>query len=545
MGRPRRHPLIAGTRVTGLGTLASRVLGLARDMSMAALLGLVGGGVMDAFVIAYRIPNLFRRLFGEGALTASYLPVLTAELERDRRDAWRLASVVFTWLAVLLTVLVLLGEVLFAAVWLIWGGEPGVGLLLGLAAVMLPYLLLICLAAQLTATLHALAHFSVPALAPVLLNVCWLAAIWLVCPLFAPDKQAQAYVIAVAILIAGVLQVGVQIPVLNRFGFRFDYHWAASRQAIRRIGRALAPMLVGLAVTQINTFLDSIIAWGLAASADGPKQIEWLGATVRYPMQQGAAAAIYYGERLYHFPLGVLGLAVAAAVFPLLSRHAARNDRQSLGADLTLGLRLVVCLGVPAGVGLIMLAEPLARLLFQHGQFTAEDTVRTARMIACYGAGVWAFCALPVIIRGFYALGDTGTPVRTAAWIVALNLTLNLTLIWPMAEAGLAVATSISAGVQVLVLMLIFSRGKGPLGWYALAMTTARTSWATVFMAATCYATLGWISPADTLLNEFARVLVPISASMAVYCGVYRLLGGRELGMLIGGRESGVGDRGW
>ncbi len=526
MSRLQRHPLIAGARVTSLGTLASRVLGLVRDMATAALLGLAGGGVMDAFVIAYRIPNLFRRLFGEGALTASYLPVLAAELEKDRKTAWQLASVTLTWLTVLLAGLVLAGEGLFGLVWLIWGDVPGVSLLLGLAAVMLPYLLLICLAAQVTATLHALSHFSVPALTPVLLNVCWLAAAWLVAPHFAPDRQAQAYVLAVAVLIAGVLQVGAQLPVLRWFGFRFDYNWSASRNALGRIGRTMAPTIIGLAVTQINTFFDSLIAWGLAAAPEGPKRIAWLGDTVRYPLDQGAAAATYYGERLYHFPLGVLGLAVAAAIFPLLSRHAARGDRQKLGDDLTLGLRLVICLGVPAGVGLIMLAEPLARLLFERGQFTADDTARTARMIACYAMGVWAFCALPVVIRGFYALGDCGTPARIAAWVVGLNLTLNLSLIWPLAEAGLAVATSISAGVQVLVLMVVFSRRRSPLDWPILAATTGRTILATLLMAAAGYATLRQVAPAEGLINELARVFLPIGASVAVYCGTYRLLGG-------------------
>ncbi len=534
MASRKRHPLISGTRITSLGTLASRVLGMVRDMAMAALLGLAGGGVMDAFVIAYRIPNLFRRLFGEGALTASYLPVLSAELEKDPKAAWRVASVVITWLAAMLAALVLLGEGIFVLVWLAFGGDPGVGLLMGLAAVMLPYLLLICLAAQLTATLHALSHFSVPALTPVVLNVCWLAAIFLICPYFAPDRAAQAYVIAVAILVAGVLQVGVQLPVLRRYGFRFDYHWSASREAIGRIGRSLAPMLAGLAVTQINTFFDSLIAWGLAASPEGPKTIGWLGGAIDYPMRQGAAAAIYYGERLYHFPLGVLGLAVATAIFPLLSRHAARKEHDKLGTDLTLGLRLVVCLGVPAGVGLIMLAAPLARLLFEHGQFTPDDTVRTARMIACYGLGVWAFCALPVVIRGFYALGDTGTPVRIAAWIVALNLTLNLTLIWPLAEAGLAVATSISAAVQVLVLMLIFSRHRSRLRWSALGATVARTLAATGLMAAAGYAVLGWLPPMAGIVGELTQVLVPLATSVAVYCGSYWLLRGRELGMLLG-----------
>ena len=223
--------------------------------------------------------------------------------------------------------------------------------------------------------------------------------VWGIAPHFAPDKQAQAYALAGAILIAGVLQFVVQLPILRRRGFRFDFNWSASRHSLGKIVIAMGPMLLGLAVTQINTLLDSLIAWGLAAAPEGPEQIAWLGGAVRYPMEQGAAAAIYFGERLYQFPLGILGLAVATAIFPLLSRHAARGDRRRLGADLTLGLRLVVFLGVPAGMGLILLAEPLARLLFERGQFTAHDTERAARMITCYAGGVWAYCALPVIVR--------------------------------------------------------------------------------------------------------------------------------------------------
>ncbi len=539
MSPSRRHPLIAGARITSLGTLTSRLLGMCRDIATAALLGLAGGGVMDAFVIAYRIPNLFRRLFGEGALTASYLPVLSAQLEKDRKNAWRLASVTFTWLTVVLAALVVLGELLFGLVWLVWGDLPGMGLLMGLAAVMLPYLLLICLAAQVTATLHALSHFSVPAFTPVVLNVCWLLAA-LIAWYCAPDKPAQAYMLAVAVLVAGALQLGVQLPVLRRMGFRFDYNWSAARSGLGQIGRALAPMLAGLAVTQINTFCDSLIAWGLAAPVGpgGPPPITWLGGAVSYPLQQGAAAAIYYGERLYHFPVGVLGMAVAAAIFPLLSRHAARGDRAKLGRDLTLGLRLVICLGVPAGAGLIILAQPLARLLFERGQFTPDDTLRAARMIACYATGVWAFCALPVVIRGFYALGDCGTPARVAAWVVGLNLLLNLSLIWtPLEEAGLAVATSISAAVQLLLLIWIFTRRKGPLGWNVLAATALRTIVATLLMANVGYRTL-WLlrqmAPAGGLPSQLARVLLPLLLSVAVYFAGYWLSRGRELAILFG-----------
>jgi putative peptidoglycan lipid II flippase len=398
---------------------------------------------------------------------------------------------------------------------------------------MLPYMLFICLAAQIAATLHALSHFGLPALVPTVLNIAWLFGALVVAPRYAPDREAQAYVLAVSILLAGLLQVGVQLPVLRAKGFRFDYNWPASRTGMLRIVRSMGPMVLGLMITQINTLSDSLIAWGLARSSGGPERIAWLAGGVRYPMEQGAAAAVYYGERLYQFPLGILGIAVATAVFPLLSRRAARGDRHRLGTDLTLGLRLVICLGVPAGIGLVVLAEPLARLLFQRGQFTAEDTLRTARMIACYASGVWAYCALPVVVRGYYALDDRTTPVRIGLVAVGVNLLLNLVLIWPLAEAGLAVATSVAAALQLLLLMAAFSRHRSSLGWRSLAATAARAVAATLPMAIAVYLVSTWLPSNAGLSGKLLQVILPLTAGVVVYAATYRALGGQEIKMLL------------
>jgi putative peptidoglycan lipid II flippase len=537
MKRAARHPLITGTVVTSLGTLVSRGLGLLRDMSTAALLGMSQGGVADAFWFAYRLPNLFRQLFGEGAMTASYLPVLTIQLERDPHVARQLATVVVTLLAVFLAILVALGELLFGLVWLIWSDVPGLGLLVGLSAVMLPYLLLICIAAQLTAMLYAARHFTVAALTPTMLNIVWLIGAWVVAPRFAPNQVAQAYVLAGAVLVAGMAQIVVQLPTLRRLGFRFDYHWSAAREGVIQVTRNMAPMIVGLAVTQINTFIDSLIAWGLAVAPNGSPSFSCLGRTVHYPMQQGAVAAIYFGDRLCEFPLGVVGLAVAVAIFPLLSRHAGRGDYRQLGADMTVGLRLVFCLALPAGAGLFLLAEPVTRLLFQRGQFRPEDTIRAARMVAWYATGVWAYCESAVVVRGFYALNDFRTPVRVAAWAVGLNLFLNLTLIWPLAEAGLAISTSISAAVQVLALIAIFSRRRAPLIWRSLAATAIRAILAALVMGTVVLFVVRAMAPdSGRLASQLLRVGVPLLAGMGAYCGAYLLLGGRELGMLLSGK---------
>lgn len=543
MEHRRANLWLSGAKITGVGTLVSRVLGMLRDTATASLLG--QRGVMDAFVIAYRLPNLFRRLFGEGALTAGYLPVLTAQWESDRRTACQLATVVLVLLAGLLSALVASGELLFGFIWWIWGDVPGVSLLMGLSAVMLPYLLLVCIAAQLTTMLHAVQHFTVPALTPIILNVVWLIAAWGVAYWVTSDQVMQAYILAVGVIVAGAAQVVMQLPMLRRLGFSFDYNYAATREGLRRIFQNLAPMFVGLAVTQINTFNDSVIAWMLAAPGRELGPIPWLGDAICYPMQQGATAALYYGERLYEFPVGIIGTAVAVAIFPLLTLHALRDDRRLMAADMGLGLRMVFCLSVPASAGLILLAEPIARLLFERGEFLPEDTLRAAKTIAWYATGVWAYCAAPVVVRGFYALGDAGAPVRLAAWMVGLNLLLNFTLIWLLAECGLALSTSISAMVQTCLLVLLFSRRHASLQWQPIGATVLRTIVATVIMGvvvfavATCSSRAEWLS-LSAELTKIKRFLVcllhvglPIMFGLAVYYYTYRLLGGRELQMVF------------
>ena len=218
----------------------------------------------------------------------------------------------------------------------------------------------------------------------------------------------------------------------------------------------------------------------------------------------------------------------------MLARHAARDDIQRLGNDLTLGLRLVLFLAIPAAAGLTLLAQPLARLLFERGAFTAEDTARTARMIAWYGTGAWAYCALPVLVRGFYALGDQRTPVRVGAAIVAVNLSLNLLLIWPMAEAGLALATSASAAVQVVLLAWILGRRRHRLGWPDLGRTAIRSVVAASAMWGAGFGLLRLLPDGETIGHQAIRIAIPLAVCVAVYFTAYVALRGREPWMLLG-----------
>ncbi|HVW38939.1 MAG TPA: lipid II flippase MurJ, partial [Pirellulales bacterium] len=274
--------------------------------------------------------------------------------------------------------------------------------------------------------------------------------------------------------------------------------------------------------------------WGLSAPAEGAEQIAWLGGAIGYPLEPGAAAAIYYGERLYQFPLGLLGMAVATVIFPALSRHAARGQFDRLGEDLTLGVRLVLFLAVPAGAGLVLISDPLARLLFEHGEFTAADAARVGRMIACYALGVWAFCAAPVIVRGYYALGDQQTPLKTGAIAMLVNLLLNLALIWPLAEAGLALSTSLSAMLQVGLLLRRFSRHGGYLGWAEMGRTAVVTLAATACMLLAGYAAMACIPQAPGNVYVLARVATPILIGSAVFLAASRWFKAEELQFLLG-----------
>ncbi len=529
--------MLWGLRITSLGTLASRVLGMVRDMATTSLFG--AGTTLDALVVAFRIPNLFRRLFGEGAFAAGYLPVIATRFVEDRHAAWQLFTVTLAWLSVVLAGIVVVAELSCGLIWLVAGGEPATDLLLGLAAVMLPYLFFICLLAQLAATLQALGHFTMPALAPALLNVCWLIGVWIIAPALGANERQQVYLVALCVLVSGPLQIAPLVPALRRHGARLDYNWSQNTAALRRILTATGPMMLGLAVTQINTLMDSLLAWLLAydpATAEG-RTIDWLGGAER-PFDVGAASVVYIGERLYQFPLGILGLAVATAIFPLLSRHAARRDWESLSDDLTLGARLTLFLGLPASVGLMIMAEPITRLLFERGAFTGEATARTSQVIVAYGVGVWAFCASPVIVRGYYALGDHRTPVRVGCLMLVVNLILNLMLVWPLAEAGLALATSLTGIAQVVMLAGLFSRFHAHLGWRPIAITLLCTALATAAMGTVTAGVLDVLPPKEGLAFELLAVAAPIAVGIAVFIAVAWLLRRHELAMLFGLRRT-------
>lgn len=519
---PGGGSLFSGLRIVSLCTLLSRMLGLIRDMGMASLFG--NGPIMDAFTVAFRAPNLLRRLFGEGALTAAFLPAFVRDLEHHGREsAWRLASSMLWLLAVSLTSLVIVGEGLLWFARKSFASGADADLLIGLAAVMLPYVVLICLAALVAAIMHALNHFTWPALIPVMLNLVWIVGIWVVAPLF-EDPISQVYAIAATIVVGGMLQLAAPLPKLFALGFRYERKSrdevidSATKLKVKAVVATMIPVLLGLSVTQFNSLIDSLIAWGLSAPE---------GASVSgfAPIESGTASALYLGQRMYQFPLGVFGIALGTVLFPLLSRNAETGRMDLVAKNLSMGLRLVVWVGVPSSVGLILMSGPLTDLLFRYNQFDANDARQTSAMIAAYGGAVWAYCTLLIVNRGFFAIGDQTTPMYVGFFAMITNLVVNLILVWIVGGIGLAIGTAFVASFQAFVVVKMIDGRVGGIEWSSLISTVTKTLVATAAMAVGCVFALQWIGE-DA--SRFIRLAGPVIVAIAVYIPASVLLGLNE-----------------
>lgn len=512
----KNDSIVRGAAVISGLTLLSRLLGLVRDCVCAAVFG--AGATWDAFSFAFRVPNLARRLLGEGALSAAFVPIFSARLEaRGPQEAARLAGRVTGTATVLLAGLVLAGEAVLLAL-LRWRGlgaqwRPA----LELTAVLLPYMLPICLTALMGAVLNSLGHFAMPALAPAALNAIWILAAGIIAPRVSPEPTVRIYVVAAAVLVGGLVQLGLQLGALSARKFSVRPSLAPAHADVRRVGAAMLPVALGMAALQLNVLLDSVIAIGLAAPPGREAFTLW-GSAVAYPMQAGANSVLYYANRLMQLPLGVFGIAIATAAFPALSRHAGRRDWGAFSAAVMRGLGLVAFVGIPSGVGLMLLRRPVIELVFERGAFTPAMSARTAAVTLAYATAIWAYCALHVLARAFYGLGRQRTPAAVAGIMVAANAALNLTLVWYLREAGLAAATAICATLQVVVLWHLLGKAVELRGAGRLASTVAKTLCATVCMAAACRGVLAVLPGAHGALGvKLLRAALPAAAGAAAY----------------------------
>ena len=520
---------LKSAKTVSLCTLLSRILGLARDMICASFFGT--SLAWDAFVVAFKIPNLFRRLFGEGALSAAFIPVFTEYLEnKGKKDAWELVHITGTLLFIILGGLVILAEITFSVIPTVFSLNQKWELVLSLLMVTFPYVLFICMVAFAMAVLNSLKHFLIPALAPVALNICWIMGVLLLTPVFGNTLDKKIFAVAIAILIGGMIQLAMQLPVLRKEGITFRPSLYFSHPGLRRIMALMLPIIFGLAAVQINVLMDSFIAIVFAKPPGGSESFLIAGIAIPYPLETGAASVLYYGDRLIQFPLGVFGIAMATAVFPFFSTYAARKDWINFTHTLNQAIRFVLFIGIPASAGLILLRRPLVELFYERNAFTAESTYRTATVILFYSLGVWAYSASHVIVRAFYSIQDTLTPVKVSAAMIGLNLILNLTLIWFLREGGLALATAISATVQIIILFAILQRRLDITGYKHIYTSVLKTLIATFFMCITCWGILKIIPTSDgKFMIKFIRLLIPLTTTLITFFTVSFLLKSEEL----------------
>jgi len=448
------HHFISSARLIAGLTMISRIFGLLRDIVCAYFFSTA---VWHYFAIAFMVPNLFRRLFGEGALSAALIPVYSQQLHSDRKAARALVHSVITLLIMILMVLILLGEAFLYFYWRLSSHSPKTFLILTLTAIMLPYLLLICLAAALGGLLNVHRHFASPAALPILLNLCMIISIIYFRKFFGDDPWRQIYVVAIAVLIAGFLQLLLQYPDLRRAGISLRFRFDFADKSLRQIFRLMAPMILGLSAMQINALCDYLIAHLFSGPQAGSSFTLW-GHTILYPVVEGSVSFLYYSQRLYQLPLGVFGVALATAVFPLLSQHAAQRDHLSFSHTLAQGLRLTIFVALPATLGLILIRVPVVKLILERGAFTHHDTLQVAWTLLFYALGITAYCFQLLVVRAYYSFQDPITPVKIAVRMILLNLFLNLVLIWPLGTGGLALSTAICATIQVIILLKLLIR---------------------------------------------------------------------------------------
>ena len=419
-------PLARSAGVTGAATLASRILGLARDQVLAALFG--AGNEMDAFIIAFRIPNLARDLFAEGAMSAAFVPTFARRLAQDGKDdAWRLGNNAINALFLLTALLIGAGLIFTRPLVTAYASDyaevPGkLELTIQLTRVMLPFLTLVAIAAALMGMLNALNHYFVPALAPAMFNIATIVCALALAPLMPLVGLPAIVAIAVGAIVGGVGQVALQCPPLWREGFRYRPILDLGDPDLRQMLVLMGPGTIGLAATQVNLFVNTLLA-----TSQGT----------------GAASWLTYAFRVMYLPIGLFGISIATAVLPQASRQAANGDVPAIRRTVARGLALMLMLNVPATFGLLALATPIVRLLFERGQFLPSDTAATAAALQFYAIGLVGYSTARIVSPVFYAVGKSRVPVAVAVASIAINIGAAILLVRVAGFRGLALATSL------------------------------------------------------------------------------------------------------
>lgn len=522
--------LAGATRTFSIITLVSRFAGMIRDVMLVRLFGDTALG--SAFLAGFAIPNMFRRLFGEGALSAAFIPEYAAADKADTVDAGRFASLTLLLLGLTTSALTVVIEAILAVVLLTTEQPADRALSIELVMLMLPFMPLVCMAAILGGMLQVHGRFAPGAAGPIVLNAFIIAAGgWYLLVGRSGDATA-AYVLGVATVLSGAAQCAWFGWLLRR-RVRWTWVFAGAVERAKRMLRRFVPVVIGLGALQLSTLLDVLIAmWPI-----------WFGGLVLgfvpHTLDQGSNIILAATQRLYQFPLGVFGIAVATAAFPLLARHA--DDPARFEDTLRRGVRLSLFIGLPATVGLILVRGDLSWVLFAGGPmgFSDDGAARSAAVLLGYAPAVWAYSLNHVFTRAFYARGDTGTPMRISLVMVACNALIGLGLIGPLREAGLAWATSLAATAQCVVLGMLARRMLAVRVMdTSLARAIARVVAVTVVMGVMVVAVLMVWPTTEAWSSRAARLVACVAAGGVVYGVAASLWRVEELRWLVSRRGS-------
>ena len=528
---PRKRASVARSAgIISLAVMASRILGLVREMVFAYFFGASRSFANDAYVIAFRIPNLLRDLFAEGALSSAFVTVFSDYLvTKDEKEAFRLSNLVATTLIVVLGILVILG-IIFApqVVTLIARGLQNdtekFELTVRLTRIMMPFILVVALAAQAMGVLNARDRFGVPAMASTFFNVGSIigglaTAALLTDPSFSHpinaivEKPIQGIVgMAYGVLIGGLLQYAVQWPSLLKAGFRFRPMLSLSDPGVRRIFKLMGPAIIGGAAVQVNVLVNTNFATSIPGGS-GP--VSWLN----------------YSIRLMQFPIGVFGVAIATATLPSISRSAALKDMSEFRHTLAGSIRLAFLLTIPSTVGLIVLGRPIISLIYEHRAFGPTDTDHTAAALACYAIGLAGYAAIKILAPAFYALNDSRTPMMVSLLSMAINFVMNWMLVGVLQERGLALSTSTVALMNFVLLYVVMQRRISGIEGRRTAITIAKILAASALMGVVCWFISNKITTVAgvTVAAKLANVVASVSLGGLVFYVAASALGVSEL----------------
>ena len=529
--REREHFFSAAKVVAGI-TLISRVFGLFRDMGITSL---GANRSTDAYGLAFQIPNLFRRLFGEGALSSAFVPVFTDTAEKSGFEkASRLLANAMALLAVFLTAIMLLVEIGFVVVALLPGPEDR-KLLLTLATIMFPYMVTVCLLALGSAALNCRGHFAFPAAAPIIFNIVGIVAAWWIAPILKGNLPGQLMIVAFSVIAAGLIQLIAVLWLLRKSGFSIRVRLTPIEPGIVPILKLLMPVLLGLGFLQISELIANIIAWNLTAMAAAP-DINVFGWVLHRPLTEGVITRVNAARALYQFPMGVLAISLGVAVFPLLTRYAARNDIVNLRDSINRALRLALMEGIATGAGLFILAEPIVKVIYARRNFSPADAAQAAFVLQMYVLGMWAYCSYQILARAFYSMKDTTTPLRVSCALVVVNLLMLVTMVWiPWLGAGaFGLSTAITFAINAVVLVFLLRKRLGLFGGRKILASVIRSVIAAAVMSAVIYLLL-WLMK-DT--RNWIIVLTCVPAGAVVFVGTVWLLGAVEISEFRGGLSS-------